>query len=115
MDWENKTIGFAMCGSFCTMSLIQFNGLPLCRTSWVHNLIFRVQVGASFDSVGENKIVQKKGFGTDLLICTKAISSHRNSILKSNPYILLGVYGYIIDHTEPQALVKFGYGYALLF
>lgn len=25
MDWENKTIGFAMCGSFCAMSLIQFN------------------------------------------------------------------------------------------
>lgn len=38
MDIKNKTIGFAMTGSRCTMILIQFNSLPLLWMWWVQNI-----------------------------------------------------------------------------
>lgn len=44
MEWENKTIGFAMCGSFCTANLIQLHGLIVKKFCRVHNLILWVQM-----------------------------------------------------------------------
>lgn len=45
MDLQDKTIGFAMCGSICTMILIQINYLRGLRTGWVHKLILRLLKG----------------------------------------------------------------------
>lgn len=46
MDWENKTIGFAMCGSKRTMILIQINYLRGLWTGWVQNVNFLLRLGA---------------------------------------------------------------------
>lgn len=46
MDFGDKTIGFAMCGSICTVILIQINYLRGLRTGWVQNVKFLLRLGA---------------------------------------------------------------------
>ena len=49
MDLRDKKIGFAMCGSFCTVSLIQLNDLIVKLFRWVHFSVFTARVGAFLD------------------------------------------------------------------
>lgn len=46
MSLKGKKIGIAMCGSICTLYLIQFNGSPLRRTGWVQIAKYLYRVGA---------------------------------------------------------------------
>lgn len=55
MDFRNKTIGFAMCGSICTLILIQFNGLPLLWMWWVQKCKIFTQSGCIGRSAGCKK------------------------------------------------------------
>lgn len=48
MDLRDKKVGFAMCGSFCTVSMIQLNDLIVKLFRWVHFSAFAVGVGAFF-------------------------------------------------------------------
>ncbi|MGN0162414.1 MAG: hypothetical protein ACI4EA_02375 [Candidatus Ornithomonoglobus sp.] len=55
MELKNKKIGFAMCGSFCTLSLIQFNFYKFYGRVGCIIKLYGCKMGASFDFVGANK------------------------------------------------------------